>query len=468
MRSLLAVALALTVAPAPLFGSHLAVPLKVDRYGDPLPRLPIVRLGTIRSGEVDGSSCLAFSRDGKTLATGQSGSIHLWDVRSGALLRQYQIPQPKPGFGTPHVSWHVGAITFDEQNRLFAAISSPGAVVIRDVNAGKEIRRLSLPKGNYEWMFASALSADGKVLACKNASLTAVSLWDVPSAKKIRDIDLPEGLEPGIAFSPDGKIVAIALSGKADWIYLWEVKTGKSLGRISLRSASAYSITFSPDGKMLAVTYGYPFRYFDVSPLPKIDTSVSLLDLATGREVRTMLKNAPDRSEIVFSPDGKTLAISGRMALILLDANTGRELRGRSGHLGPVYSVGFSADGKTLISIGCDSTIRLWEVAAGRQLRKLNIAEHSFHVALSREGKLAAIVSNDGVDLWDTTEAKRLWECKVTEGRQNFALSPDGKLLATVEGEPQYSDRLQVWDTSNHRRVQQWNIDPPLFHCILG
>jgi WD40 repeat protein len=327
MRSLLALGLALTMAPATsLLGSYLAVP-KVDRYGDPLPPLAVARLGTIRFR--DEGSCLAFSRDGKTLATNHASSVRLLDVRSGALLRQYQIPQPKPGFGTPYVTCSVGALIFDEQNRLLAAVSRNGAVVIRDVSAGKDMQRLTSSK----WMCASALSADGKVLACDGASLTSVSLWDVPTAKKIRDIDPPECPIGGIAFSPDGKIVATGASGKDDWIYLWEVGTGKRLGRLALRSAAAYSIAFSPDGKMLAVTYTHPFRHLGESPVPKIDSSISLFDLAKRKEVRILQKNAPSDAQIAYSPDGKTVAISASGAVALLDASTGQERTGPAGHL---------------------------------------------------------------------------------------------------------------------------------------
>src|SRR5215467_5045176 len=110
MCSLVTVGVALTIAPTSLLGSYLAVPLRVDRYGDPFPAHPIARLGTIRFRHGDRPSSLAFSRDGKTFATSHSASILLWDLRSGAMLRQYQIPEPKPGFGTPYVTCFVGPL----------------------------------------------------------------------------------------------------------------------------------------------------------------------------------------------------------------------------------------------------------------------------------------------------------------------------------------------------------------------
>jgi WD40 repeat protein len=443
-----------------LYGRQVAMPLRIDRFGDPLPAHASARLGTIRLRQAAEISRLVFSRDGKTLAAGDYHSIRLWDVNSRALLSEYPIPpRLQPLSGSFQYDYGLGALTFSEQNRLLAAVKRNGEVSLYDLLTGKKIRQLSAKN-----VYPVALAPDGKVVACGEINCTRLILWDLVTDKKIRELHPPEGLEGGTAFCPDGKIVASgASSEKEDWVYLWEVSTGKTVGHLLLRAGSAKGIAFSPDGKMLAVTYTIPFRYLN-RPLPKIDHTAAAFDLAKGKEVRVLLKDGSLEAAIAFSPDGKTVAVSGGGAIVLVDANTGQERPGPSGHVAAVFPVAFSADGRKVISIGGDGTIRLWDANDGRELRNFKFPRDPFPArALSQDGKIAATISDENINLWNTDLAKETWKCKVKGGWSSFTLSADGKFLAKVDGEEGNTDTitLQVWDTSTHRRLREWKTDTP-------
>jgi DNA-binding beta-propeller fold protein YncE len=294
-------------------------PFDMDRCGDISLVQAAAETGTMRLRDIDGGSCLAFSRDGKTLATGSHKLIRLWNVRSGVLLKEYQVPlQPGPASRPSGIEYRLGAVTFSEGNRLLAAVQSDTTANLYDMATKKEIGRICLTKGAH----IAAVSADGKFLASIDRGLTRVSLWDIAAAKKTRDIEPTESPTAGVAFSSDGGLVATCDTGRKDWVHVWEIKTGRKVGQISLRKAAAHSTSFSPDGKTLAVTYTMPFRYLDVpDPIPKIDYSVDVFDLRTGKEVQVLLRYGPPDAEIAFSPDGKKVAVVGGGEVILLDAH---------------------------------------------------------------------------------------------------------------------------------------------------
>jgi WD40 repeat protein len=152
---------------------------------------------------------------------------------------------------------------------------------------------------------------------------------------------------------------------------------------------------------------------------------------------------------VAFSPDGKTLASGSYDTTIKLwEVGSGRELRTLSG-TSSISSLAFSPDGKTLASgsgdlLSHDNTIMLWEVESGRELRTLS--RHSgkvFSLAFSPDGKTLASGSLDKtIKLWDV-ESGREMRTLNTDG-VFVAFSPDGKTLAGDSG-----DTIKLWDVTS-------------------
>jgi RNA polymerase sigma factor (sigma-70 family) len=200
------------------------------------------------------------------------------------------------------------------------------------------------------------------------------------------------------------------------------------MGTVQLRHRSAH-VTFSADGKTL-ISAGS-------------DLAVRFWDVAMGKLVRhkqlwgpKLPESGPGSSLEALSPDGKVLAALGGEWAYLYDANTGEESKrlptGRASHRQFV----FAPDGKTLataIGLGGRSTIRLWDVARGKERTPAQQKSYVGSVAFSPNGKLlASSVRENGTQelcLWDTTTGQEVRKAP-TDG-WNLAFSPDGKTVAS-------------------------------------
>ncbi|MGH9883231.1 MAG: caspase family protein, partial [Pyrinomonadaceae bacterium] len=153
------------------------------------------------------------------------------------------------------------------------------------------------------------------------------------------------------------------------------------------------------------------------------------------------------------SGDGKMLA-SGSFdkTIKLWEVATGRELRTLTGHSESVTSVAFSSDGKTLASGSFDKTIKLWEVATGRELSTLT--GHSGEVssvAFSGDGKTLASGSGDRtIKLWEVTTGREL---RTLTGHSywvnSVAFSADGKMLASGS----FDKTIKLWEVATGREL---------------
>jgi WD40 repeat protein len=141
-----------------------------------------------------------------------------------------------------------------------------------------------------------------------------------------------------------------------------------------------------------------------------------------------------------FSPDGRLAAFaSADKSVRLWDVVAGRDLRRMIGHTASVWCVAFSPDGSRLLSGGKDGTVRLWEVDTGREVRALEgHAELVSAIAFSPDGRRALSASDNGeVILWDLQKGKAIpgFACKELSNHPNHvAFSPNGKLVLLSAG----------------------------------
>jgi WD40 repeat protein len=183
-----------------------------------------------------------------------------------------------------------------------------------------------------------------------------VKIWDIDRARTdsmnplIHSIAAHSDAVLGVAYSPDGRLVASAGGTGLYAIAVWEAATGKAIHRVDPSTSIKRGVAFSPDGRYLACAIG---------------RDCPLLDTATGQTLRTIQLVDP-AFRVAFSPDGRWLATACQgQAVRLFDVITGQELlpplRVTGGEL---WGVAFSPDGRYLASCSGykgKGTIQIWE-----------------------------------------------------------------------------------------------------------
>ncbi|HEY7158362.1 MAG TPA: sigma-70 family RNA polymerase sigma factor [Gemmataceae bacterium] len=277
------------------------------------------------------------------------------------------------------------------------------------------------------------------------------------------------GIIECLAFGPGGKTL---VSRGWDGVRFWDAASGKEIKRFA-EQKHAQNIALSPDGSMLAIR---------VQTKQQRDEPIEIRDFTTGRLLRRFGKKEDPAllfprfpPDLLFSPNGKILvAYRWNHEIEVWNPATGRHLHTLKGHEDNVWSVAFSADSKTLLSSSDDKTIRFWDVATGKELRRLTHDNRIGKIALSPDGKLLAFIdtikhasqngamwlSDHRVRLWDVATGKELRQLtmpakelpsKLTVGFGSLTFSPDGKKILTggMDG------MLRVWEAATGKEVRQ-------------
>jgi WD40 repeat protein len=202
---------------------------------------------------------LAFSPDGKTLAIGDaSGSIYLWDVSTATLIAVLTAP---PSVGNPKFGGQnpVTSVAFSPDGKTLATGCTDGLTYLWNVTTRTRSAALVGPvSANLNGVDSVAFSPDGKTLATSYYT-SSIYLWNVATRTRIAVLTDPGAPAQGVgvqsvAFSPDGKTLATAdYNGST---YLWDVASRTRIVVLTNPDKNfvcANSVAFSPDGKTLAV-----------------------------------------------------------------------------------------------------------------------------------------------------------------------------------------------------------------------
>jgi WD40 repeat protein len=249
-----------------------------------------VRLWDLRSGKQlrvlpahsDGISAVAFSPDGKRIATGGGDKlVKIWDAATGKLLHTL----------TGHTD-KLSRVAFSKGSRRLVSCGNDSTARVWDVDTGKPIVTL---QGHEGGVLSAVFSPDGKRIATGSYDRT-IKLWDAQTGKGQRTLVGHSGQVIRVAFHPEGKRLA---SASADGtVRLWDVEQGTLLRTIPSGQGVVETVAFSPNGTRLASGGA--------------DSTVRLWDAATGKQLRTLHGHARGQVYAVeFNREGNRLISAG-------------------------------------------------------------------------------------------------------------------------------------------------------------
>jgi WD40 repeat protein len=423
---------------------------RLDRLGDPLPPGAVARFGSLRLRHA-GEAHLAFTPDGQKLVSvgTMDNVLQVWSAETGKELRRYV----KVGLSKADLDeiWMRGqlnvasryhfrdeslpplSVGFSPDGNLMITVPRRDMAILWNTVSGTEVHRFPLL---YEQGHAVAFSADGKNVAVGDCGdETLIRVWDVQSGKEIKKL---KGLirVSRLAFSPDGTYLAAVESTQAR---LWHLSTGKRVRVYQGHAGAIHALAFSPDSKRLA-TCGrdYTLRIWETDSEEEV--------------TRFVAADVPVLSA-AFSPDGTSI-VSGSHdnVLRLWDIASGRLTRSFEGHSSSVASVTFAPNGKTLASADHHGTLRLWDVASGKdtladlhagQVQSVGFAAETGEVFLSTDTGATSVgrVSNGQI-------VRRF--AKPDMKSPNLCLSPDGKILIWMDPD---NGNLHAWGNSEGKEL---------------
>ncbi len=383
-------------------------PIRNDRYGDPLPKGAIARLGTIRFNQPFPWS-LAFSPDGKILASGgHDNRIRLWDPDTGKETRILEGHKAS-----------VYCIAFSGDGKLLVSGSEDTELRLWDVETGAEQRRF---QGHTAPVYRIALSPNGKLLA-SGCGAGMLRLWDTETGKMIRTLSSDTHVVHALAFSPDGKYLAFHKRWD-EGIQLVDMAEGKLVRTFEGHKKSVEELIFAADGRTL----------FSCS----MDNTIRSWDVASGKELRRYGDGKKNVRCLALAPNGKTITYGthpdGMVHIWDLAAHKDLVAPWKANPW-CVVSIAYSPDSKK-VAVGRD-TIAIHETATGKRLNPPPENDSRVQqVEYAADGKLLAVWRQDEtIEVWETATWRKAATIKADTGRfTSMAFSPGGKYLTTAEG----------------------------------
>ncbi|MBI5802857.1 MAG: protein kinase, partial [Verrucomicrobia bacterium] len=408
---------------------------------------------------------LEFNADGTQLAVGcENGDVRVWDPRSGAALSPW----------LPHDS-AVLRLRFDPRGERLLTVTRDG-VRAWDLQTGAVPRHVFPDTGTQQVVTEGFDQSGQHVFSFVRANAT-LRLWSVATGRLVEAPLLIEGGRQPVGYDPGRRLVYTFLSGEG--VRAVNMRDGSAAAAVLAPQHRLLSpfVHWSADGRLVASSFprvgpqmiiqvcdaadgrlrqtitsqttGLNVRWGAHQDRLAVEMGAGkfqVMDLTTEKILWTGSYTARALGDLLFSPDGRLLAVSGQEEHAqVFDARTGAPITPVLRHSEGGSGAAFSPDSQRIATAGRDGTVRIWSATDGRPLTDwLRHRSAVLRVRFSRDGRLLLSASTDGtVIAWDATTGDPVAPPYPHDTRVNeLNLSEDGRHFLTRQG----GDRLlRLW-----------------------
>ncbi len=436
--------------------------ISIAAHTNAVPFNPEGALSAVFSSAASRISEIHFTPDGTGIVSrGIDGSVKVWNVEDGRMrfgivgdldtpatiaidstgrrlalgfsngwTRVYEMADGREIGSIRHGSNTVSCVGFAMGGRLVTK-AERGWVRVWDVDTGECLRQWLVPEGESDPRWLSK-KGDRMVIQQRNGA----TVWDTDSGSQLWELNTPSESHVACCFAENARSMVTFDAENRAKLRRFD-GTSAELGLIRGAGWNMYRwVTWSSDCRLFC-TGGE----FGSAHVWDHDTGESLFSL----EGRTTAAR--------FSPDGTLLATVGVENFVRIwEVATGREIRRLRGHAVVVEHLSFSPDGRLIATGDQDGTIKIWSTRRGREVLPADSWVHSPRYTADGKRVASSALPLD-VTVWDAESGSEELRLGPGPGNNSYTMefSPDGRYLATG-GSP--VSLVQLWDAKTGEKIR--------------
>jgi WD40 repeat protein len=369
-------------------------------------------------------AAVAISKNGSTLAAGGEKTVALFTLSDSKQAGTITVPADVRGVALSPDGTRTAVAGADGKVRLFGPDRKPAG----EYSHGGPVA-------------AVEFHPDGRLLSVGDDK--QLRIWDPKAGKEQKAVPAGEGPLVGVSVTADGSKVATAGADKAAKI--WILADGKVAVTVPL-TGPAQAVAISPNGTRLAVAFTQDKA-----------NRLKVYDAATGRELQSLPDPAGLVRSLAFLADNRTLLAGGDdKAVTMYDVAVTAAI---PAHAGGVVGFALNPAAPQAITAGADKTVKLWDLAAGKELKTLaTLPDPITGLTVSRDFAAVAVTAGKTAKAWQVADGKELVSIAHPAEVVSVGFSGDKTRLVTGAAD----NLARLWEIATGRLLQTFTHAGPV------